>query len=450
MTAAEVSPPGVALRTVAALVDSGVCEGTPELMADLMSDLRPLPRSITGDGVRATLRRIAREVPLALHEVPSGTRVLDWTVPAEWNLRDAYVADATGRRVVDVRASALHLVSYSVPVRATMSLEQLRPHLHTLPEHPDWVPYRTTYYAPDWGFCLAQRALDALEREDAGPYQVVVDTTLQPGSLTFGELVLPGTSPEEVLVSTHVCHPEMANDNLTGIAVATALAALLAGVEHHHTYRFVFVPGTIGSLTWLAAREDVLASVRHGLVLTGLGGPGPLVWKRTLPGDRPVDVAGAHVVGRRGGEVRGYSPWGYDERQYNSPGFGLPVGRLTRTPHGEYPEYHTSADDLALVRPEALVEALTAVLEVLDVLEGDRTLVNLSPYGEPQLGRRGLYPTVGGRSADESVMAMLWCLALGDGRHTVLDAAERAGLPFATVRRAAQALAERRLLSLPG
>jgi aminopeptidase-like protein len=431
--------------STAELVDGTAAAAAREDMTGLMTELVGMYRSITGDGVRETLARVAKDVPVAVHEVPSGTAVLDWTVPPEWNVRDAYVADRTGHRVIDLHASPLHLVGYSVPVRATMTLDELRPHLHTLPEHPEWVPYRTSYYTPGWGFCLSQRHLDAM---DDGPYDVLVDTTLEPGFLTYGECVLPGEQPEEVLVSTHVCHPAMANDNLTGIAVATALARLLAGTTHRYTYRLLLLPGTIGSLTWLAGNPEVLPRVRHGVVLTGLGGPGPLVWKRTRHGRRAVDRAAEHVVGQRDGEVRDYSPWGYDERQYNAPGFDLPVGRLTRTPHGEYPEYHTSADDLSFVSADNLVEALAAVLELLDVLEHDAVPVRCGPPGEPQLGRRGLYPGIGGHSAQEQVLALLWAAGCADGEHSLLDVARRAGLPFAAVRRAAVLLAENGLLEL--
>lgn len=410
-------------------------------MRTRMERLYPLCRSLTGEGVRRTLDILAQDLPLERKAVPSGTQAHDWTVNDEWNVRDAWIADADGRRVVDFREHNLHLVGYSVPVRATMTLAELRPHLHTLPEHPDWIPYRTTYYHRTWGFCLTQHQLDAIEGADRGPYEVVVDATLEPGRMEWGELLVPGESSDEVLVSAHVCHPSLANDNLSGITVATELAAtLLAGPRRRLSHRFLFAPGTIGSITWLRQSSERLGLLRHGLVLTGLGGPGPLVYKRTRHGDRDVDRAAAHVVTRRAGEVRDYAPWGYDERMYNSLGFDLPVGRLSRTPHGEYPEYHTSADDLDLVRDDALLEAHAAVLAVLDVLEGDRTFTNLSPYGEPQLGPRGLYPTTGGRSATDAVMAMLWTLACSDGHTSLLRIADRADLDFELLRDAAAAL----------
>lgn len=418
--------------------------GSGEEMHVLVRRMYPLCRSITGDGVRATLDIIGELVDLERHAVPSGTEVFDWTVNDEWNVRDAYVADLEGRRLVDFGEHNLHLVGYSEPFSGVLTLEELLPHLHTLPDHPDWIPYRTSYYHRSWGFCLSRRQLDEL---GPGPFRVVVDTTLAPGELTYAECVVPGESEEEVLLSAHVCHPSLANDNLSGIAVAVEVArALLARPSRRLTYRFLFAPGTIGSLTWLSRNTDVLPRLRHGLVLTGLGGPGPLVYKRTRHGRRAVDAAAAHVVGRAGGEIRAYSPYGYDERQFNAVGFDLPVGRLSRTPHGEYPEYHTSADDLALVTPAALEDSVQAVLALLDVLEHNRTYRNLSPYGEPQLGKRGLYPTVGGRNATDTVMAMLWTLGYADGATPLLDVAEVADLDFAALRAAATSLVEAGLL----
>jgi aminopeptidase-like protein len=416
-------------------------------MHALASELFPIARSITGDGVRRTLERIGRDIPLEVHEVPSGTQVLDWTVPREWNIRDAWIADPSGRRVVDLADSNLHVVGYSVPVRARMSLDELRPHLHTLPEQPELTPYRTSYYRETWGFCLPHRRLEELPD---GDYEVCIDSTLDDGSLTYGECVLPGEEDAEVLVSCHVCHPSLANDNLSGIAVATTLAAELAGRRRRHTFRFLFIPGTIGSITWLARNEARVAAVRHGLVLSLLGGPGPLTWKRSRRGDTAVDRAAEHVLAQGGGpyDVRDFHPYGYDERQYCSPGFDMPVGCLTRTPHGEFPEYHTSADDLDLVRPQQLAGSLDAVREIVQALEGDRTYVNLSPKGEPQLGKRGLYGSTGGRSERQlDQMALLWVLNQSDGEHSLLDVARRAGMPFAAIEAAALALHEAGLLS---
>ena len=419
--------------------------GLGDRLVASMARLYPICRSLTGDGVRQTLDVLGESVDVARRSVPSGTTAFDWTVNEEWNVRDAYVADPTGRRVIDFRESNLHLVGYSIPVRATMSLEELRPHLHSLPEHPDWIPYRTSYYSRSWGFCVADRVLQEL---GPGPYDVVIDTELTAGELTYGEVVIPGDSDEEVMITSHVCHPSLANDNLTGLVVATEIARLLAALPRRRfTYRFLFAPGTVGPIVWLSRNEAVVPRIRHGLVLTGLGGPGPLVYKRTRRASAAIDAAVSHVVRRRGGEVRDYSPYGYDERQFNSIGFGLPFGRLSRTPHGEYPEYHTSADNLAYVTAGELVESYTAICEVLDVLEHDDRHLNLSPFGEPQLGKRGIYPTTGGLAATKAVMAMLWTLAYSDGTCSALEIAATADLDFADIRQAVSTLTTAGLLS---
>jgi aminopeptidase-like protein len=407
-------------------------------------DLYPIGRSLTGDGVRETLRRLGELLPLTVREVPSGTPVLDWTVPSEWNLRDAWIENSRGERVVDARRSTLHVVGYSRPVRARLSLAELRPHLFSLPAHPDWIPYRTSYYADGWGFCLSERQLAALPDDR---YEVCIDATLQPGSLTYGECELPGEIEDEVLVSTHVCHPSLCNDNLSGIVIAAFLGQRLAARRRRHTYRLLFVPGTIGSITWLALNESRLDRIAHGLVLTCLGDGGSPTYKRSRRGDAAIDRAAAHVLGARGPhQVLEFTPWGYDERQYCSPGFDLPVGCLMRTPHGQFAEYHTSADDLDFVQPEALADSLEVATAILDLVDRNRVLVNRQPKGEPQLGRRGLYPAVGGGPQRAEQLALLWVLNLSDGRHSLLDIAERAGIPFDAVDRAAGALLAHGLL----
>ncbi|MFF7345846.1 DUF4910 domain-containing protein [Streptomyces antimycoticus] len=424
-----------------------------EEMYTLVERMYPLCRSITGDGVRATLDIVGEYIPLQVHEVPTGTQVLDWTVPQEWNIRDAYIADAAGHRVVDFAASSLHVLGYSVPVSKTMPLAELRAHLHTLPDHPTWVPYRTSYYQPEWGFCLAQETLDALSD---GEYEVRIDSTLEDGHLTYAEHVVPGQVSDEVIVSCHVCHPSLANDNLAGIAVATFLARALAQETPYYTYRFIYAPGTIGAITWLArnaeringvspARSEPRAggSVKHGLVLACAGDPGRLTYKRSRRGDAEIDRVLRHVLtaSERPHRVIEFTPYGYDERQYCSPGFNLGVGSLTRTPYAGYPEYHTSADNLDFVSPEAMADTLAVCREAFAVLDRNRRYLNLSPYGEPQLGRRGLYDALGGRSdTKQAQMAMLWVLNLSDGEHSLLDVAERSGLPFDTVADAAGAL----------
>ncbi|GAA2650005.1 DUF4910 domain-containing protein [Streptomyces aculeolatus] len=411
-----------------------------EEMHALVERLYPICRSITGDGVRATLEIVGEYVPLRVHEVPTGTRVLDWTVPQEWNVRDAWIADAAGRRVVDFAASSLHVLGYSVPVSATLPLSELRGHLHTLPDQPTLVPYRTSYYEPRWGFCLAQDTLDALPD---GEYEVRIDSTLADGHLTYAEHVVLGQTADEVIVSCHTCHPSLANDNLAGIAVAVHLARALGEGEPYYTYRFIFAPGTIGAITWLARNAERVERVKHGLVLACAGDRGQLTYKQSRRGDAEIDRVLRHVLAasERPHRVTEFTPYGYDERQYCSPGFDLGVGSLTRTPYAGYPEYHTSADDLDFVSPEAMADTLAVCREAFAVLDRNRRYVNLSPYGEPQLGRRGLYDSLGGRSdARQAQLAMLWVLSLSGGEHSLLDVAERSGLPFDAVAAAARAL----------
>jgi aminopeptidase-like protein len=430
--------------TQAVCKDNPSVTGAGDAMCRLVRELYPICRSITGPGVRETLRRLERLVPLEIREVPTGTKVFDWTVPQEWSIRDAYVKDSRGRRVVDFRESNLHVVSYSVPISRRMTLQELKPHLHSLPEHPDWIPYRTSYYSRDWGFCLAHRRL--LELAD-GEYEVSIDATLKDGSLTFGELYLPGDSEDEVLFSCHVCHPSLANDNLSAVAVAAFLAREL-GQRRRYSYRFLFAPGTIGAITWLALNEQKVGRIKHGLVLALLGGPGGMTYKRSRRGDAAIDRVVPRVLGEGGRPhaVVDFDPYGYDERQFCSPGFNLPVGRLTRAPHGRYPEYHTSADNMELVRPDRLEESLAACRRIVDVLEHERFYVSCNPKCEPQLGRRGLLRNTGGKGPEGIETACLWILSLADGGHSLVDISERSGLPPATIRQAALRLEEHGLI----
>lgn len=417
---------------------SELVERSGQEMHALVERLYPLCRSITGNGVRRTLEILAESIPLETHEVPTGTQVFDWTVPREWNIRDAYIKDASGTRVVDFAESNLHVVGYSVPVAATMTIDELRGHLHTLPDQPDLIPYRTSYYAETWGFCLSDNTLANLP---AGPYEVLIDSTLADGHLTYGEYVVPGRSSDEVLISCHTCHPSLANDNLAGIAVAVSLARRLAGTDPWLTYRFVFAPGTIGSITWLALNHDRVDRVKHGIVLACAGDSGALTYKRSRRGDAEIDRVFAHVLKDRPHTIVDFSPYGYDERQYCSPGFNLGVGCLTRTPYAGYPEYHTSADNPDFVSPVAMADTLETCWQAVQVLERNRNYRNLSPYGEPQLGKRGLYGSLGGRSdTKQAQMAMLWVLNLSDGDHSLLDIAEQSGLPFNVVADAAHGL----------
>jgi aminopeptidase-like protein len=411
------------------------------------ADLYPICRSITGNGVRRTLAAIQDRVPLQISEVPTGTAVFDWIVPKEWNIRDAYIKDGRGKRVVDFQQNNLNVLNYSVPVSTRMCLSELRPHLFTIPEHPDWIPYRTSYYQENWGFCLSHNQLGTLDDDE---YEVCIDSTLADGHLTYGECCLPGHLSDEVLISCHICHPSLANDNLSGLGVATALAELLSGRELRYSYRFLFIPGTIGAITWLARNRENVARIRHGLVLTGVGDESGFHYKKSRRGNAEIDHTVAHVLQHRGQphEILEFSPYGYDERQYCSPGFDLPVGCLMRSVWGTFPEYHTSADDLKFITAPRLAESLRVCTAVVDVLENNRRYRNLNPYCEPQLGKRNLYRSTGGEAIGAEINARLWVLNLSDGEHSLLDIAARSALPFAAISDAAELLCDSGLLSV--
>ncbi|CAI4032574.1 putative polysaccharide biosynthesis protein with aminopeptidase-like domain protein [Nitrospira tepida] len=418
---------------------------------ELIREIYPLCRSITGEGVRDTLRSVQRRIPLTIVEVPCGTHVFDWTVPPEWNIRDAYIKNRSGERIVDFRQCNLHVMSYSAPVHRTMTLGELKPHLFTIPEHPEWIPYRTSYYQENWGFCLSQKQLSQLTD---GEYEVCIDSTFTPsGTLTYGECYLPGATEEEVLVSTHICHPSLCNDNLSGISVAAMLAKTMAQRERRYSYRFLFIPTTIGSITWLATHEDVVHRVKHGLVLTGLGDRGKVTYKKSRRGVAEIDRVMSHVLKHSGQDhvVVDFIPYGYDERQYCSPAFDLPVGVIMRTPHGAYPEYHTSADNLDLIDPQSLAGAYDHCLIAFDVLEQNGVYQNLNPKCEPRLGKRGLYRSIAGQQEKQNrELAILWVLNLSDGTHSLLDIADRSGRSFEEIRQAADALTACGLLKNAG
>jgi aminopeptidase-like protein len=355
----------------------GKCDGTITAneigieMFRLAERLYPICRSITGDGVRETLKILQEYISLEAFEVPSGTQVFDWTVPREWNISDAYVKDSTGRRIIDFRKSNLAVVSYSQPIMKKTSLKELKRHLFTLPDHPDWIPYRTSYYQETWGLCLTQSQLSKMEE---GEYEVCIDSSLENGYLTYGEYFIKGKQEEEVLISCHVCHPSLCNDNLSGIVLAVHLAKELSLATPRYSYRFLFIPGTIGAITWLALNEKRTSFVKHGLVFTGVGDSGGITYKKSRRGNAEIDQAAEYVLKQSTKFYRiiKFFPYGYDERQYCSPGFDLPVGCFMRTPHGQYPEYHTSADNLSFIKIESLADSFINVWKILEILEGNK------------------------------------------------------------------------------
>lgn len=410
----------------------------------LAAEIYPICRSITGQGVRDTLAILGQHAPLTQHEVPTGTPVLDWTVPKEWMIRDAWIKNAAGERVVDFRAHNLHVLNYSAPIRARLPLAELKKNIFTLPGQPDLIPYRTSYYNERWGFCMSQRALDALSD---GEYEVCVDSELKQGSLTYGEVVHRGASEEEVLLSVHTCHPSLANDNCSGMALLALLANNFAGLSTRYTYRFLWAPGTIGAITWLARNPDVPKRIRHGLVLSCVGDAGAFTYKRTRRHTARIDRVMTRVLKDRPANVIDFFPYGYDERQYNSPGFDLDVGLLQRSQFATFPEYHTSGDNLDFIAPSHLAESYRVIVGAIAALEGERRYVNTAPRGEPQLGRRGLYAAVGGdKDSYAKSMAMLWLLNLSDGDHSLEDVAERAAAPLDVIEATAKLLEEAGLL----
>lgn len=407
---------------------------------ELASAIYPICRSITGDGVRETLDHLARRLDLEVHEVPSGTRVFDWTIPREWSIRDAFIKNSAGQRIIDFRKCNLHVLNYSQPVRALLPLEELKKHVFTLSDQPDAIPYRTSYYAESWGFCMAHRELAALPD---GIYEVEIDASLEDGSLTYGEYLHRGQTEEEFLLSAHICHPSLANDNCSGLALLTLLAERLARLQTRYSYRFVFAPGTIGAIAWLARNEHRVARIRHGLVVSCLGDGGGPTYKKSRRGDALIDRAMTHVLRHMSAApaILDFFPYGYDERQYCSPGFDLPVGSLQRSQFGTFPEYHTSADNLDFIRPEHLAESYRMITAAIEIVEDDWRPLSTNPKCEPQLGRRGLYSALGGdKDGPAKSMAFLWILNLADGRYSLLDIAERAKLPFAVVADAARLL----------
>ncbi len=416
-----------------------------KFMYELAERLYPICRSITGNGVRDTLSILKEFIPLKIEEVPSGTKVLDWEIPDEWNVSDAWVKNSNGEKIVDFKKLNLHLLNYSLPIDKTIDLEELKEHLHTLPEYPDWVPYRTAYYNRQWGFCISH---NQFQRLTEGDFHIYIDSEIKPGSLTYGEVLIPGNTKEEVLFSCHICHPSLCNDNLSGIVLAAKLADILKTMTLHYSYRFLFIPGTIGSITWLSRNEDTVKNIKHGVVLTLLGDSTPFQYKKSRQGNSEIDRIVEYLLKDEiGSKMLDFSPYGYDERQFCSPGFNLPVGRLSRTPFEEFPEYHTSADNLDFISANNLCDSLEFLLKVISVVEGNKKWINLNPKGEPQLGKRGLYKTIGGQRLQKNYqMALLWILNLSDGSYSLLDIAIKSGIEFELLLEIAKELEQVKLL----
>ena len=415
-------------------------------MYQLMIELFPICRSITGNGVRDTLNQIKNHIDLKIHEIPSNTSVFDWTIPKEWNIIDAYVIDPLGNKVIDFKKSNLHVVSYSTPIRQKMTLEELKTHLHTLPNQPDVIPYLTSYYKENWGFCLSHN--DFLKLKD-GEYDVVIDSSLKDGSLTYGEYFIPGKSSDEILISCYVCHPSMCNDNLSGIVLATILAKYICKLSLDYSFRFLFIPETIGAITWLAINEKNLSKIKHGLVATCVGDPGISTYKKSRQNNADIDKTVEFVLKNSNSKYKivDFFPSGSDERQFCSPGFNLPVGSLMRTPYAKFSQYHTSEDNLDFVGAHHLADSYVKYINTIFVLENNKKFVNLNPKCEPQLGKRGLYRQIGGQKlSQDSEMAIFWMLNFSDGEHSILDISEKSGIKFEILVDAALKLQQNNLI----
>lgn len=415
-------------------------------MHELMTELYPICRSITGNGVRKTDEIISRHIPLEMYEVKSGTKVFDWTVPKEWNINDAYVISPKGEKIIDFKKSNLHVLNYSIPINAKMSLDELKPHLYTMPEIPDVIPYRTSYYNENWGFCLSHKQFLELE---PGEYQVFIDSSLTEGSLTYGEYYLKGKREDEVLISCYTCHPSLCNDNLSGVVLTTFLAKHLSKMELNYSYRFLFIPETIGAITWLSNNKSKISKIKHGLVATCLGDPGHSVYKKTLHGDDEIDQVVVNVLKNSGEpyKIIDFFPMGSDERQYCTPGIDLSMGSLMRSPYSFFKEYHTSADNLDFVQGQYLANTFSKYLSVIYTLENNKKFLSLNPECEPQLGKRGLYTAISGQQYVFDIQnAMIAVLILSNGHRSLLDISERSNVKFDIVKQAADVLVKHNLL----
>ena len=438
---------------------------------ELIQDLYPICRSITGNGVRETLNKIKQHIPLNISEVPTGTKVFDWKVPKEWNINDAYIKNSKGEKIVDFKKSNLHVLNYSIPIHKKISLTELKEHIFTLPEHPDWIPYRTSYYEENWGFCITHNQFQNLRDEQ---YEVCIESSLIQGSLTYGEIFLEGKIKDEVLLSCYVCHPSMCNDNLSGVSLLTYLAREISKVNHNLSYRFLFIPETIGAITWLSKNEKKINNIKHGLVATCVGDSGKMTYKKTRNGNNIIDKIVTNVLteSKEPFEIVDFFPTGSDERQFCSPGFNLPIGSLMRTIYDKFEEYHTSADNLNYVNSKSLENSFEKYLKIIKQLEeikveekesnqknvknkiiikSDEEIFynNLNPKCEPQLGKRGLYNMIGAqKNSIQNMLPIFWVLNLSDGTNSISDIVKKSNLEIQDIKNAINILIKNNLLKI--
>ena len=432
----------------------------------ILKKLFPICRSITGESVRETLSILKGIVDFNINEIPSGTCCYDWEIPDEWNIYDAYIKDEYGNKIIDFKKNNLHVVNYSTSINETISFSKLKDHLHTTPDLPSAIPYRTTYYKKTWGFCISHEQFLALDKNQN--YHVYIDSTLKPGSLTYGEGLINGNSGQEFLISTYCCHPSLANDNLSGIVLWALLFRQLRSMKTRHSYRFIIAPETIGAIAYLFKNKEAMKKITGGFVLTTVAGPGKFGYKQTFDGKHLIDK----IVDRTFKELNldyisyPFNITGSDERQYSAPYFRIPLGTITKDKYQEYEYYHTSLDNLNFIGPDYLVETLNIYLKVIEKLEKNHIYNSLNPYCEPMLSKRGLYPSIGGQIkpsksrdnnynishdkiiTDEDMHAYIWLMFYSDGETSLLDISEKIDLPLERLFELAQNLQEKGLLKI--
>ena len=423
-----------------------------EDMFNLISELYPICRSITGNGVRQSLDIIKKHIEIEKKEVATGTQVFDWNIPKEWNISNAYIIDPNGKKIIDFKKSNLHVMSYSTPIKKKIELKELKKHIHTIPTQPNIIPYITSYYNENWGFCMSQNQFNELE---SGEYEICIDSTLKNGSLTYGEYLIKGEIQDEFLLSCYICHPSLCNDNLSGVALLTYLAKYLKNLKPKFSYRFLFIPETIGAITWLNLNEDKIDKIKGGLVATCLGDSGNSTYKKSRRGDSRIDKIVSYVLKHSNSEhsIVDFYPYGSDERQFCSPGFNLPMGSLMRTPYRKFLEYHNSGDNLEFIKKDSLGDSFSKYLESIWMFDKDEKFLNVNPKCEPQLGKRGIYRNTGIVRTDMNTdeieqreLAIFWIMNFSDGKNSLLDISEKSGIPFDIIVSASSNLYENKLL----
>ncbi|HLS31688.1 MAG TPA: DUF4910 domain-containing protein [Flavobacteriaceae bacterium] len=418
-------------------------------LATYFDRLWPITRSLSGDGNRESLQILSEIIDLKITEVPSGSSCFDWEVPPEWNIKAAWIKDSQGRIIVDMAENNLHILGYSEGFKGEMSFDELKPHLYTLPEQPKLIPYMTSYYKRRWGFCLSHEQYLKLDQTET--YEIFIDASLdENGSMTVGEAIIEGQSKKEILLSTYICHPSMANNELSGPLVTAFLYKELKKQKSlKYTYRFLFAPETIGALYNLSIHgAHWKDNLQAGFVVNCVGDSGDFTYKKSRTENSLTDRATTLVLKQTESdyEILDFAPLGSDERQYCSPGFNLPVGSLMRTKHNTYPEYHTSADNKDFISFEAMQDSVQKYLDIIQVIEWNAFYINTLPYGEPQLGKRGLYPTLSQKGERAFVDAMMWVLNLSDGNHDLIAISERSKIPISTLIPVVKKLLEKNIL----